>query len=127
MRDKIVAAIYSVIIHAILILILLSGSDFTAYFSNLTLPKNVTNGVDETQVQLELERLIRAETIKNAQQQTQQYALAQKQLEYEQVIKQAQVQLQELQQEQTREQQQIERLKQRRQAEQALLEQLQPE
>ena len=125
MWDRIVAVIYSLIIHVILIVILLSGSDLTAYFS--TLPPKATNGVDERQVQLELERLVRAETIKNAQQQTQQYALAQKQLEYEQVIKQAQARLQELQQEQAREQQQIELLEQRRQAEQALLEQLQPE
>ena len=123
MWDKIVAVIYSLIIHVALIAILLSGSDLTAYFS--TPPQNTTNGVDEKQVQRELERLIRAETIKNAQQQTQQYALAQKQLEYDQVIKQAQVRLQELQQEQAREQHQIELLEQRRQVEQTLLEQLQ--
>ena len=125
MWDRIVAVIYSLIIHIILIAVLLSGSDLTTYFS--TTPQNATNGVDEKQVQLELERLIRAKTITNAQQQTQQYALAQKQLEYEQVIKQAQARLQELQQEQAREQQQIELLEQRHQAEQTLLEQLQSE
>ena len=126
MWDRIVAVTYSLIIHAMLIAVLLGGSDLTTYFLTIP-PQNTTNVVDETQVQRELERLIRAKTIKDAQQQTQQYALAQKQLEYEQAIKQAQTRLQELQQEQAKERQQIEQLEQRRQAEQALLEQLQPE
>jgi serine phosphatase RsbU (regulator of sigma subunit) len=126
MWDKIVAVIYSLILHAILIGILLSGSDLTAYFST-TPPQNAKNGIDETQVQLELERLTRAATIKNAEQQAQQYALEQKRLEYQQLMKQASARVQALQQEQKTEQQQLEQLEQRRQAEQALLEQLQPE
>jgi serine phosphatase RsbU (regulator of sigma subunit) len=126
MWDKIVAVIYSLILHAILIGILLSGSDLTAYFST-TPPQNAKNGIDETQVQLELERLTRAETIKNAEQQAQQYALEQKKLEYQQLMKQAQARVQALQQEQKIEQQQLEQLEQRRRAEQALLEQAQPE
>lgn len=126
MWDKIVAVIYSLILHAILIGILLSGSDLTAYFST-TPPPNANNGIDETQVQLELERLTRAATIKNAEQQAQQYALEQKKLEYQQLMKQAQARVQALQQEQKIEQQQLEQLEQRRRAEQALLEQAQSE
>ncbi len=127
MWDKIVAVIYSLILHAILIGILLSGTHLTTYFSTLTPPPNVKNEIDETQVQLELKRLTRAEMIKNAEQQTQHYALEQKKIEYQQLMKQAQARVQALQQEQKIEQQQLEQLEQRRQAEQALLEQLQPE
>lgn len=127
MWDKIVAVIYSLILHAILIGILLSESDLTAYFSTVTPSTSTHNGIDENQVQLELERLTRAETIKNAEQQAQQYALEQKKLEYQQLMKQAQVRVQALQQEQKIEQQQLEQLEQRRRAEQALLEQAQPE
>ncbi|BAP55824.1 hypothetical protein THII_1527 [Thioploca ingrica] len=127
MWDKIVAVIYSLILHATLIGMLLSGSDLTAYFSTLTPPTGTNNGIDENQVQLELKRLTRAETIKNAEQQAQQYALEQKKLEYQQLMKQAQARVQALQQEQKIEQQQLEQLEQRRRAEQALVEQAQPE
>ncbi len=126
MWDKLVALIDALLIHAFMIGIILLGMNIPTRFAE-TPTHDQTVVIDQRQVQAELNRLTRATRIENAEQQAQQYAIEQKQLEYEQLMTQAQVHLDALRQEQQMEQQQLESLAQRQQEEQALLEKLQQE
>jgi preprotein translocase subunit SecF len=128
MWDKIIAFFDALLIHAFFLAILVLNFNFSAFFSSATLTEKPPNNfIDESAVQTELERLKRDDDFKTTAQRAQEYALQQKQLEYEYFVLNEKAHLQDLDKQQDDVRQELRDLKQRRLTAEKFLKELQSE
>jgi hypothetical protein len=117
MWNKIISFFDSLIIHFFLLLILLFSLNW--HDLNPSVPQKTV--LDEEQVEAEIERLKREQAFENMTQETQDYALEQSQIDYEQFMIQEQAHLEVLRQQQEVERQALEDIKARHLNEKAAL------
>ena len=129
MWDKIISLIDALLIHAFFLAILVVNFNFPSFFSSSPpmTESQPNNFIDENAVFTELERLKRDDDFKTTAQRAQEYAIQQKQLEYEYFVLQEKAHLQDLDNQKSDVRQQLKALKQRRLAAEQQLKELQRE